>query len=217
MICVRDFARQLLEALEFLHSFGLIHTDLKLENILLTNFQELSHNYRGRTYEIPKSTRIKLIDFGGATYNDKKNKSSIINTRQYRAPEVILGVGWDLSSDLWSAGCILSELYTGELLFATHDNLEHLALMEKILGPFPRCILKRAKHSPVALEAFDSSGRHRLDRVLSSESASYVRKQAPLESIIREEDGRFLQLLRRILVIDPEERVSAHECVRYCL
>jgi hypothetical protein len=98
-----------------------------------------------------------------------------------------------------------------------NGDLEHLALMEKILGPFPRCILKRAKHSPVALEAFDSSGRHRLDRVLSSESASYVRKQAPLESIIREEDGRFLQLLRRILVIDPEERVSAHECVRYCL
>jgi dual-specificity kinase/CDC-like kinase len=175
------------------------------------------YKYRGRTKEIPESTRIKLIDFGGATYDNEKKKSSIINTRQYRAPEVILGVGWSLPSDLWSAGCILAELYTGELLFSTHDNLEHLALMEKIIGPFPRRVLKRAKHSQVASEAFDSNGRHRLDHVLPSESASYVRKQVPLESIIREGDGRFLQLLRRILVIDPDERASAHECVRYRL
>ena len=189
----------------------------ELENILLTNWQTVPYKYRGRTYEIPESTRIKLIDFGGACYDDEKKKSSIINTRQYRAPEVILEAGWTLSSDLWSAGCILAELYTGELLFATHDNLEHLALMEKIIGPFPRRILKRAKHSQVASEAFDSNGRHRLDHVLPSESASYVRKQVPLKSIIREEDGRFLQVLRRILVIDPDERASAHECVRYRL
>lgn len=177
----------------------------------------MPYKHRGRTHEIPESTRIKLIDFGGATYDDEKKKSSIINTRQYRAPEVILELGWSLPSDLWSAGCILAELYKGELLFATHDNLEHLALMEKIIGPFPRRILKRAKHSQVASEAFDSNGRHRLDHVLPSESVSYVRKQVPLESIIREEDSRFLQLLRRILVIDPDERASAHECVRYRL
>lgn len=189
----------------------------ELENILLTNWQTVPYQYRGRTYEIPESTRIKLIDFGGATYDDEKKKSSIINTRQYRAPEVILELGWSLPSDLWSAGCILAELYTGELLFATHDNLEHLALMEKIIGPFPRRILKRAKHSQVAAKAFDSNGRHRLIHVLPSESVSYVRKQEPLESIIREEDGRFLQLLRRILLIDPDERASAHECVRYRL
>ena len=64
----------------------------------------------------------------GATYDDEK-KSSIVNTRQYRAPEVILGCGWSFPSDLWSAGCIIAELYRGELLFGTHDNEEHLALM----------------------------------------------------------------------------------------
>ena len=135
MVCVRDFARQLLEALEFLHSFGLIHTDLKPENILLcsTSSRDVSYKYHGRTYKLPESTRIKLIDFGGATYDDDKKKSSIINTRQYRAPEVILGLGWSTPSDLWSAGCILAELYRGELLFATHDSLEHLALMEKCM------------------------------------------------------------------------------------
>jgi serine/threonine protein kinase len=59
-----------------------------------------------------------VIDFGGATYDDE-SKSSIINTRQYRSPEVILGLGWSYPSDIWSAGCIIAELYIGELLFAT--------------------------------------------------------------------------------------------------
>lgn len=60
-----------------------------------------------------------VIDFGGATYDDDEHKSTIVNTRQYRAPEVILEVGWSYPSDLWSAGCIITELYTGDLLFAT--------------------------------------------------------------------------------------------------
>ena len=54
-------------------------------------------------FSIPESTRIKVIDFGGATYDNEK-KSTIVNTRQYRAPEVILNVGWGCPSDLWSVG-----------------------------------------------------------------------------------------------------------------
>jgi serine/threonine protein kinase len=78
-------------------------------------------------------TDIRLIDFGGATLESDYH-SKIINTRQYRSPEVILGLGWTFPSDIWSVGCIIAELYTGKLLFATHHDLEHLALMEKILG-----------------------------------------------------------------------------------
>jgi len=216
MVCVRDFAMQLLEALEFLHSFGLIHTDLKPENILLVSSNSVNYNYRGRTYRVPESTRIKLVDFGGATYDNDTKKSSIVNTRQYRSPEVILSLGWSMPSDLWSCGCILAELYMGELLFATHDNVEHLALIEKCIGPFPRRMLSLSS-SKLVSEAFDSSGRHRLDRVLPSDSASYVRKAVPIEVRIRPEDDRFLQMLRRILVIDPDARMPAHECLRYRL
>jgi serine/threonine protein kinase len=86
MICIQDFAIQLLETLEFLHSFRLCHTDLKIENVLLMNDRQVVHDRQS----LPESTRIKVIDFGGACYDSDK-KSSIINTRQYRAPEVILG------------------------------------------------------------------------------------------------------------------------------
>ena len=64
----------------------------------------------------------------------QKHKSTIVNTRQYRAPEVILGLGWGLASDLWSVACMVMELYTGDLFFATHEDAEHLALMERQLG-----------------------------------------------------------------------------------
>ncbi|KAG7364195.1 serine/threonine protein kinase [Nitzschia inconspicua] len=208
--CVRHFAQQLLETLEFLHSFKIIHTDLKLENLLLLNDREVS--YRGNEM-IPESTRIKVIDFGGATYDNEK-KSSIVNTRQYRAPEVILGCGWSMPSDLWSLGCILAELYKGELLYPTHDNMEHLALIEKVIGPFPRRMLKRAKNVDVVKEAFDSKGRHRMNRVLSPESFEYVNQAVSLESMVNGDDVWLSRLLRKVLVIDPNDRASAHECLK---
>ena len=165
-------------------------------------------------YCIPESTRIKVIDFGGATYDNEK-KSSIVNTRQYRAPEVILGVGWSMPSDLWSIGCILAELYQGELLFATHDNIEHLALIERVIGLFPRKMLKRARNIDIVEEAFDASGSHRMEKVLPADKLSYVKRTAPLDSIITyDEDAWFLRLLRRILIIDPDERATAQECLK---
>lgn len=59
-----------------------------------------------------------VIDFGGATY-EHDSHASVVNTRQYRAPEVILGLRWLYPSDLWSVGCIIAELFLGDLLFAT--------------------------------------------------------------------------------------------------
>ena len=111
-------------------------------------------------------------------------------------------------------GCILAELYQGELLFATHDNIEHLALIERVVGLFPRRMLKRAKNTQIATEAFDSTGAHRMGRILPPESLAYVKRIGPLESVVFEEDTWFLRLLRRILVTDPDDRATARECLR---
>jgi serine/threonine protein kinase len=124
-----------------LHEYCLsvcLSQDLKPENILLVSKeyeirQRLSSSGSGRLKEwrVPKSGQIKLIDFGSATYDDQHH-TSIVCTRHYRPPEVVLGLGWSYPCDIWSIGCILMEMYTGEALFQTHDNLEHLALMEAV-------------------------------------------------------------------------------------
>jgi serine/threonine protein kinase len=64
---------------------------------------------------------LKVIDFGSATF-DNEYHTKIINTRQYRAPEVIIGSTWDKPSDNWGIACIILELYTGELYFSTHES-----------------------------------------------------------------------------------------------
>lgn len=76
---------------------------------------------------------IRLIDFGSATFEDEYH-SSVVSTRHYRAPEIILNIGWSFPCDIWSIGCILVEFFTGDALFQTHDNLEHLAMMGSVCG-----------------------------------------------------------------------------------
>ena len=76
-------------------------------------------------------SEIRLIDFGSATFDDEYH-SSVVSTRHYRAPEIILQLGWSFPCDIWSIGCILVEFFTGDALFQTHDNLEHLAMMEAV-------------------------------------------------------------------------------------
>lgn len=129
-----------------LHDLNLIHTDLKPENILLCNsaYQTFTYNRKipsssttvarqATKRKVLLDTEIRLIDFGSATFNDEYH-SSVVSTRHYRAPEIILGLGWSFECDIWSIGCILVEFFTGDALFQTHDNLEHLAMMEAVVG-----------------------------------------------------------------------------------
>lgn len=114
---------------------------------------------------ILRNPEIRLIDFGSATFENEFH-SQVVSTRHYRAPEIILGksassshpsssrvltllpsagLGWSFPCDMYSIGCILVEFYTGEALFQTHDNLEHLAMMEVVRGKMPVAIARRAQ------------------------------------------------------------------------
>lgn len=157
---IQSFARQLLTSVAckdchvrtrvvltesaVLHDLNLIHTDLKPENILLVqnSYQTFTYNRQipssstttqrmARQRRVLLDTEIRLIDFGSATFQEEYH-SSVVSTRHYRAPEIILNLGWSFPCDIWSIGCILVEFFTGDALFQTHDNLEHLAMMESV-------------------------------------------------------------------------------------
>jgi hypothetical protein len=109
----------------------------------------------------------------------------------------------------------LAELYQGELLFATHDNVEHLALIEKVVGRFPPHMLDWAENRDLVHQSFGSDGNHRMGDVLSDDSVSFILETPRLEAMIRRKDSDLLRLVRNVLVIDPELRATAKECLRH--
>ncbi|USW49429.1 Putative serine/threonine-protein kinase, active [Septoria linicola] len=234
---IQAFARQLLGSIAFLHDLNLIHTDLKPENILL-----LSHTYQTFTYNrnIPSSStltsrsakfrrvllspQINLIDFGSATFDDEYH-SSVVSTRHYRAPEIILGIGWSHPIDLWSLGCILVECWTGDALFQTHDCCEHLGMMEAVTGlSIDRSLIrdvnrlsKRGDRNSAA--RFFKNGHLQYPMPdTPRQSRKFVRGMKRLEEIIpatNQFNKLFLDLLRKIFVYDPKKRITAREALKH--
>lgn len=96
---MQSIAIQCLESLQFLHGLGLIHCDLKPENILVKSYSRCE---------------IKVIDLGSSCF-ETDHLCSYVQSRSYRAPEVILGLPYDKKIDIWSLGCILAELCTGNV------------------------------------------------------------------------------------------------------
>ncbi|KAF0888566.1 hypothetical protein E2562_014773 [Oryza meyeriana var. granulata] len=223
---VREVAKQLLECIAFMHELRLIHTDLKPENILLVSpeyikvpdYKVSSRSPKEGSYykRLPKSSAIKVIDFGSTTY-DQQDQTYVVSTRHYRAPEVILGLGWSYPCDIWSVGCILVELCTGEALFQTHENLEHLAMMERAFGPLPYHMLKRVdRHS----EKYVRKGRLNWpEGCASRESMKAVMKLPRLQNLVIQNvdhsGGEFIDLLQGLLKYDPASRLTAQEALRH--
>ncbi|XP_020782231.1 dual specificity tyrosine-phosphorylation-regulated kinase 2 isoform X1 [Boleophthalmus pectinirostris] len=130
---VRKFAHSILQCLDALHKNRIIHCDLKPENILLKQ--------QGRS-------GIKVIDFGSSCYEHQR-VYTYIQSRFYRAPEVILGSRYGMPIDMWSLGCILAELLTGYPLLPGEDEADQLACIIELLGMPSQKLLdasKRAKN-----------------------------------------------------------------------
>ncbi|XP_073007867.1 serine/threonine-protein kinase AFC3 isoform X2 [Typha latifolia] len=221
---VREFGRQLLESVAYMHELHLIHTDLKPENILLVSSEYIKvpsckKNSQDEMHFkcLPKSSAIKLIDFGSTAF-DNQDHSSIVSTRHYRAPEIILGLGWSYPCDIWSVGCILVELCSGEALFQTHENLEHLAMMERVLGPLPEHMIRKASSS--ALKYFRRGTRLNWpEGAVSRESIRAVRKLDRLKDLVSRHvshsSGSLADLIHGLLRFEPSERLTAREALNH--
>ncbi|KAG0250090.1 dual specificity protein kinase kns1 [Mortierella polycephala] len=221
---IQFFARQLLTSVAFLHRLRLIHTDLKPENILLANGAYKQAPYKKgqiKTRRVLLNPEIRLIDFGSATFQDEHH-STVVSTRHYRAPEIILGLGWSYPCDIWSIGCILVEFLTGEALFQTHDNLEHLAMMQAVLGPIPDKLIRSA-NKPA--QKFFVHGR--LDypnEETKRNSRKYVKALKPLKDYVVPSSNRvesltfaaeLRDLLKQLLTYDPEKRITAAQALKH--
>jgi dual specificity tyrosine-phosphorylation-regulated kinase 1 len=128
---IRKFGKQLLIALAFLakSDVNIIHCDLKPENILLRH---------------PKKSGVKVIDFGSSCRSNKR-MYSYIQSRFYRSPEVLLGLPYCVALDMWSLGCILAEMHTGEPLFSGFDQFDQMQKIVKVLGMVPTSMLERSR------------------------------------------------------------------------
>jgi serine/threonine protein kinase len=119
---LKSIAKQILNSLHFLKEVaGVIHCDLKPENILFIN---------------EKCDQIKVIDFGSSCFNYKSG-FTYVQSRYYRAPEILLGLPYTQAVDMWSFGCIMAELMTGRPLFPALDENELLEFMVMIIGQPP--------------------------------------------------------------------------------
>ena len=128
---VRQFVSQLLDALCVLSEARIIHCDLKPENILLKNLD---------------SPVIKVVDFGSACH-EHQTVYTYIQSRFYRSPEILLGLPYSSSIDIWSLGCIAAELFLGLPLFPGSSEYNQICRISEMLGAPPSYMLEFGKNT----------------------------------------------------------------------
>jgi serine/threonine protein kinase len=199
--------RQLLVALEYIHSLWLIHADLKPENILVKSYSRC---------------QVKLIDFGSSCFVDDR-LSSYVQSRSYRAPEVILGLPYDQRVDIWSLGCVVAELWTGFVLFGGDCVQSLLSRVAGIIGPFPRHMMACGRFVP---QYFTQDGQlfreiepPQPPEVVPPELHRRIQlllpKQTCLQQRLRTDDESFLDFVGTLLTLDPAVRPTATEALRH--
>jgi serine/threonine protein kinase len=118
---IKKFSFQLLLGLEYLHSKGIVHRDIKPGNLLVNMEKQ----------------ELKICDFGiSKKINDQTIVSSYIGSRYYRAPELLLGSKkYSFAIDIWAAGCVIAEMLLGNVpLFQGNDNKDQLVEIIRLLG-----------------------------------------------------------------------------------
>eukprot|EP00906_Rhabdomonas_costata_P036151 RCo050739 len=213
---VRKFAFQILRTLEFLASpeIDVIHCDLKPENVLLRN---------------PKRSSVKVIDFGSSCFGDRK-MFKYIQSRFYRAPEVILGLPYSCAIDMWSLGAMLVEMHTGQPVFDGKNEAEQLIKMACVLGPAPQRLIEQSPKKRNFYQ-YESSKKTWVLAPPDKDPSRYAK--ATLEEILGVSTGGpagrrkgqpghseadylvFVDLVKRMFTYGAESRITPSEALRH--
>jgi len=163
----------------------------------------------------PAEIVVKVVDLGNACWR-KEHFSEDIQTRQYRAPEVILRAGYDTPADIWSLACCVFELATGDVLFdpksgKDYDRDEdHLALMIELLGKFPKSFAMSGKYSK---KFFNKRGdlKH-ISKLNYWPLRDVFHEKYRFSEKAAEEFASFLEMMLRV---DPKDRATALDCLKH--
>lgn len=119
---IKSITYQLMNTLVYLadKNVNIIHCDIKPENILLQKDHQAS---------------VKLIDFGSSC-SSSKTMYTYIQSRYYRSPEILLGLHYNTQIDIWSLGCVMAELFTGNPLFPGTSSQDQMSRIYIILELF---------------------------------------------------------------------------------
>ncbi|EEY60905.1 serine/threonine protein kinase [Phytophthora infestans T30-4] len=217
---VRVFSKHLLLALSHLEASGVIHADIKPDNMLLDE----------------KQTTIKLCDFGSAFKADKgkQDPTPYLVSRFYRAPEVVLGLAYDKAVDMWSVGCCLYEMFTGRVMFPGSTNNEMLKFFMELKGKIPNKLIK--KHRQAYLDQFEMEPHFTEDLKFCSRESDRVTGKPILrlmDTIKSKNDlaGSLMaaksatddrkqvlelrSLLDRMFTLDPSKRISVRDALAH--
>jgi len=204
---------QILESLVLTRKAGLIHCDLKPENILLCS---------------QKSTSLKVIDYGSACF-DGYTVYTYIQSRYYRSPEVIMGLQYTTSIDIWSLGCIWVELFRGIPLFPGNCEYNQLRLIIELLGLPPKEMIEMSRNkdkyfAPVYEKSGEYTYRFKTHEEFEIEQGvpvpflNFQETLTWLEDLVEFQNTKndkqdtkecFVDFLKGILKIDPRDRWTA--------
>lgn len=191
---IQMVARDTAIALKYMHSKNIIHCDIKPENIL---------------FSTPENKSCKLIDFGCSCYVGKL-MFTYIQSRYYRAPEVVFGFEYGTEIDIWSLGCVLCEMVTGQPIFPAEDETELIQMMVEILGMPPKSIIQAA---PRGHHYFDSAGN--FIQKPNSRGQLHIPSSVTISQATRIKDPLFLSLIDGCLKWNPHDRFTAETFLQH--
>ncbi|KAM8756731.1 homeodomain-interacting protein kinase 1 isoform 4-T4 [Acanthopagrus schlegelii] len=217
---IRPILQQVATALMKLKSLGLIHADLKPENIMLVD-------------PLRQPYRVKVIDFGSASHVSKAVCSTYLQSRYYRAPEIILGLPFCEAIDMWSLGCVIAELFLGWPLYpgaSEYDQIRYISQTqglpaEYLLSAGTKTVrfFNRGPDSSYPLWRLKTPSEHEMEMgIKSKEARKYIfnclddMMQVNLSSHLEGTDmlaekadrREFIDLLKRMLRLDADKRIT---------